>query len=52
MSAAELKTHLGNSAVVTSPDKEGAKTGWLEIRKMCPNGETGPADCCFRDLAL
>jgi hypothetical protein len=29
------------------------KTGWLEIRIMCPSGATClPMDCCFSDLAL
>ena len=30
-----------------------AKTGQLEIRIMCPSGETYlPTDCCFSELAL
>ena len=32
---------------------ERARTGWLEIRIMCPSGATClPADCCFSELAL
>jgi hypothetical protein len=30
-----------------------AKTGWLDIRIMCPSGATCLcADCCFSELAL
>ena len=30
-----------------------AKTGWLEIKIMCPSGVTClPTDCCFSGLAL
>jgi len=30
-----------------------SKTGWLEIRRMCPIGETCLSeDCCFSELAL
>ena len=33
--------------------RERAKTGWFEIRIMCPSGATClPADCCFSELAL
>ena len=32
---------------------ERAKTGWLGIRIMCPNGATClPANCWFSELAL
>ena len=41
------------SLLSTQHLRERAKTGWLRIRIMCPNGATCLfADCYFSELAL
>jgi hypothetical protein len=48
-----IKLEYVASPLSTQHYGERAKTGWLGIRIMCPNGATCfPADCCFSELAL
>jgi hypothetical protein len=44
---------LAASPLSTQDLGERARTGWLGIRIMCPNGAIClPADCCFSGLTL
>ena len=48
-----IKLIFAASPLTTQQLGERAKTGWLGIRIMCPNGATClSAECCFSELAL